>query len=79
GPSGANSSTCSDLFNKALFYINGMIFSAFIYHLLGKFRAYPSRRILQQPVWTGTVGNNRRVQGARDEGEHCPGTKWQIK
>lgn len=36
---------------------------------------YLSQRTLLPPVFTGTIRNNRRVQGVREGGEHCPGPK----
>ncbi|MCX2959025.1 MAG: hypothetical protein N6V49_09770, partial [Serratia symbiotica] len=41
--------------------------------------AYPSGRTLLLPICSRIARNNRSVPVLREDGEHGPGSKWQIK
>jgi len=35
--------------------------------------------LLAQAVWTRPARSYRNVHAVREDGEHCPGSKWQAK
>ncbi|EBG0573484.1 hypothetical protein GTU26_000277 [Salmonella enterica subsp. enterica] len=32
-----------------------------------------------QPVWGRPAHNHRSVHAVREDGEHCPASKWQVR